>query len=125
MREVTLHHLHTLSDLGAGILGFGEIVVCTISIFALVGVVGEFHAQFRRCVGLHNAVSTFVESVALVGVPHGGVRRFRWTRIPGCYVAKCAPHKALKLIARGKLTFGERAVLNRVDGSVIRNSSPN
>ena len=30
------------------------------------------------------------------------------------YVTKCAPYKALKLIARGKLTFDERVVLHRV-----------
>ena len=35
-------------------------------------------------------------------------------RIPGCYVTKYAPHKALKLISRGKLTFEERVVLHRV-----------
>ena len=32
-------------------------------------------------------------------------------------VTKFAPHKALKLIARGKLTFDERAVLHRVDSA--------
>ena len=30
------------------------------------------------------------------------------------YATKCAPHKALKLIAYGKLTFDERVVLHRV-----------
>jgi len=29
------------------------------------------------------------------------------------YVTKFAPHKALKLITRGKLTFDERVVLHR------------
>ena len=32
-------------------------------------------------------------------LPQGGVRGCRWGRIPGCYVANFAPHKALKLIA--------------------------
>ena len=31
--------------------------------------------------------------------PHGGVPGFRFGRIPGCNVAKIAPHKALKLVA--------------------------
>ena len=31
-------------------------------------------------------------------------------------VTKFAPHQVLKLIARGKLTFGERVVLRRVVG---------
>jgi len=34
-------------------------------------------------------------------LPHGGVRRFRWGRIPGCYVTKFTQHKTLKLIASG------------------------
>ena len=38
----------------------------------------------------------------------------------GCYVTKCAPHKALKLIASGKLTFDERVVLHRVDSGFRR-----
>ena len=31
------------------------------------------------------------------------------------YATKFAPHKALQLIVGGKLTFGERVVLHRVD----------
>jgi len=34
-------------------------------------------------------------------------------QVLGCYVTKFAPHKALKLIARGKLTFDERVVVHR------------
>ena len=34
------------------------------------------------------------------------------------FVAKFAPHEALKLIARGKLTFDERADLYRVDACI-------
>ena len=45
--------------------------------------------------------------------PHGGVRRFRWGWIPGCCVTKFALQKALKSIARDKLTFDERVVLHR------------
>jgi hypothetical protein len=40
-----------------------------------------------------------------------GAVRCGW--IPGYYVTKFAPHKALGLIARGKLTFDERVVLHR------------
>ena len=47
-------------------------------------------------------------------LPHGGVRGFRWGRIPGGYVTKFAPHGALELIVRGKLTLDERGVLHGV-----------
>ena len=45
-------------------------------------------------------------------------------QFPGCYVTTFAPHKAVKSIARGKLTFSltfdEKVVLRRVvDGQVI------
>ena len=46
---------------------------------------------------------------------HGGLRRFLWGRIPGCYVTKFAPHMALKSSAGGKLTFSERVAVHRVD----------
>ena len=36
--------------------------------------------------------------------------------VSGCYVTKFAPHKALKITARAKLTFDERVVLHRVKG---------
>ena len=36
-------------------------------------------------------------------------------RIPGCYVTRFAPHKAIKSIARGNLTFYERVVIHRAD----------
>ena len=36
----------------------------------------------------------------------------------GVNVTKFAPHKALKLIALGKLTFDERVLLNRVGGQL-------
>ena len=35
-------------------------------------------------------------------------RRFRWGWIPECFVTKSAPHKALKVSARGKLIFDEK-----------------
>ena len=52
----------------------------------------------------------------LKGLPHRGVRGFRWPKFLGCYVTKFAPHKAPKLIARGKLTFDARVVLHRASG---------
>ena len=44
-----------------------------------------------------------------------GLRGFRWGRIQGCHVTNFAPYRALKLIARCKLTFDERRVLHRVE----------
>ena len=43
--------------------------------------------------------------------PLGGVRGFRWAEIS----TKFAPHTALNVIARGKLTFHERVMLQRVE----------
>jgi len=40
-----------------------------------------------------------VEVVVHLNLPHGGVPRFRWGRIPGCYVTNFAPDETLKLIA--------------------------
>jgi hypothetical protein len=37
--------------------------------------------------------------------------------VQGCHVTKSAPHKTLKSIAGGKLTFDERVVLHRLEGS--------
>ena len=48
--------------------------------------------------------------------PHGGPPKIRWGRNLGCYVTNFAPNKALKFIARGKLTFDERVVIHRVAG---------
>jgi len=45
---------------------------------------------------------------------------FRSSHILGCYVTKVALHTALKLIARGKLTFDKRVVLHRVAGARVR-----
>ena len=62
-----------------------------------------------------------------VGGPHGGVRGFRSFSNPGCYVTRLSPNKAIKSIARGKLTFDERVVLHRVDvphGGRTAQSSP-
>ena len=56
--------------------------------------------------------------------PYGGVRGFRRGRIPGCYVTEFAPHKALKLIAQGKLTFDARVVLQRVALSIQQHPYP-
>ena len=42
----------------------------------------------------------------------------------GCYVTKSAPHLAPKLIASGKLTFGERVVLHLVARHTRGNPSP-
>ena len=47
--------------------------------------------------------------------PHGGLCGLRSPYVLGCYVITCAPHKALKLIARCKLTSEERVVLHRVE----------
>jgi len=43
--------------------------------------------------------------------------RVSFVRILERYVTKFAPHTALKLIAEGKLTFDERFVIQRVEGS--------
>ena len=51
--------------------------------------------------------------------PHGGLRRFRWERIPGCHVTEFAPQKALKLITWGKLTFDDRVVVHCLECSVL------
>ena len=40
-------------------------------------------------------------------------------RISEGYVTKFALHKAQKVITSGKLTFDERVVLHRVDGSMV------
>jgi len=60
----------------------------------------------------------------LYALPLGGVRGFRTPQSLGCYVTNRAPHKALKLITRCKLTFGERGrtppcgcVTSRMDAS--------
>jgi hypothetical protein len=50
----------------------------------------------------------------------GGVRGVRPPSIPGCYVTKFIPNKALKLIVRCKLTFDERVELHRVGCSVYK-----
>ena len=62
---------------------------------------------------------------------HGGVRGCRSSSNPGCYVTKFAPHKALKLTTRCKLTFDERAEVHRVDGyfaskdsNILREATP-
>jgi hypothetical protein len=39
-----------------------------------------------------------------------------FVRILELYVTKLAPHKALQLIASGKLTFDEKVVIHRGDG---------
>jgi len=53
---------------------------------------------------------------AVVRFPsHGGIRGFRPPSVPGGNVTQFAPHKALRLIARGKLTFDERVALHCVD----------
>ena len=41
------------------------------------------------------------------------VPRIPFGEISGCYVTNFAPHQALKLIPRGKLTFDERVVVRR------------
>jgi len=56
--------------------------------------------------------------------PFGGVRGFWTPSISGCYVTNFAPHLALKLIAPGKLTFGERFELHRVGGRVFAKRCP-
>ena len=45
--------------------------------------------------------------------PLGGIPTPRWGRISGCYVTNFGLHKALKLLARGRMTFDERVVLHR------------
>jgi len=65
--------------------------------------------KMHRCSHLL-AMKAMKQSIAF----HCGLRGFRWGKNLGCCVAKCAPHKALKFIARGKLTFVERLVVHRV-----------
>ena len=47
------------------------------------------------------------------------VRAIRSARMPGCCVTKFSPNKALKLIARCKLTIDERVKLQRVDPDAV------
>ena len=68
-----------------------------------------------RCTVVGKVSALFVEHISKALDPLGGAQGFRWDRIPGCYVTNFARHKALKLIARGKLIFDERVVLHRVD----------
>ena len=51
---------------------------------------------------------------SVISLPSARWARFRWGQSFGCYVTKFAPHRALKLIVSGKLTFDERVVLHRV-----------
>ena len=56
--------------------------------------------------------------------PLGGARGFRPPSIPGRNLEVTAPHKALKSIACGKLTFDERVVRHRVVGGSIVDRKP-
>ena len=53
-------------------------------------------------------------------LPHGRARRFCPPSITGGIVTKFAPQKALKLIACGKFTCGERVVVHRVNSTWAR-----
>ena len=77
------------------------------------------HQNVSREQTFVNSTAAFHRALLWWWLPHGGVRGFRWGRIPGCYVTKPAPHEALKLIARGMLTFDERVVLHRVGRDVV------
>jgi len=67
-------------------------------------------------------VTCAVQPPASPTTPLGGLRGVRSGCFLGCYVTKCAPHKALKLIMRGKSTFDERLVLHRVAQVASRTS---
>ena len=45
-------------------------------------------------------------------------------QILGCHVTKFAPHKAVKLVFGGKLTFDERVVVHRVDPIQLGRQEP-
>ena len=49
-------------------------------------------------------------------LPHGGVRKVSFPPNLESNVTKFAPHKALELSLRGKLTFDDRVVFHRVEG---------
>jgi hypothetical protein len=65
-----------------------------------------------------NGSNHLSQAVTWVGTkwafPHGGPRGVR-SSILKCYVTNFAPHKDLKFIVFGKLTFDEKSVVHGVD----------
>ena len=69
--------------------------------------VSRFLLSEKRCASSHIVGTCIIDparkttwrSCCWRHSPHGGVRGFRWARIPGCYVTNFSPHTALKLIA--------------------------
>ena len=61
--------------------------------------------------------STIPPATGCSPLPHCGARRFYLPSIPGGNVTDFAPPKALKSIACGKLTCGERVVVHRVNSN--------
>jgi hypothetical protein len=67
---------------------------------------------------IHKVCPNFVNNPPEIRLSTPWTKKVSFPQISGGNVTKFVTHKALKLIARGKLTFEEKSVVHRVVGGV-------